>query len=69
MGKHKYVSIFDKDQIVMVRQLDLSMSETAGLVECSHYKAVITFQKWSKEGPPVSQLQNHRCQRLTDEPK
>ncbi|KAK3553900.1 hypothetical protein QTP70_012922 [Hemibagrus guttatus] len=35
MGKHKDLSEFDKDQIVMVRPLDQSISKTAALVGCS----------------------------------
>lgn len=35
MGKHKELSDFDKGQIVMVEWLIQSISETAGLVECS----------------------------------
>lgn len=36
MGKHKDLSNFNKGQIVMARQLGLSISKTKVLVGCSH---------------------------------
>ncbi|MCI4384884.1 hypothetical protein PGIGA_G00043950 [Pangasianodon gigas] len=66
MGKGKDLSDFDKGQIVMARRLGQSISKTAGLVGCSRYAVVSTYQKWSKEGQPVNQRESHGCPRLTD---
>ncbi|KAK3573842.1 hypothetical protein QTP86_032881 [Hemibagrus guttatus] len=54
MGKCKDLSEFDKDQIVMARRLDQSISKTAGLVGCSQSAVVRIYQKWSKEGTVVT---------------
>ncbi|KAK3543914.1 hypothetical protein QTP70_031165 [Hemibagrus guttatus] len=50
MGKRKYLSEFDKGQIVMARRLDQSISKTAALVGCSQSAVVSIYQKWTKEG-------------------
>ncbi|KAK3532691.1 hypothetical protein QTP86_028059 [Hemibagrus guttatus] len=50
MDKRKDLSEFDKDQIVMARPLDQSISKTAALVGCSRSAVVSICQKWSKEG-------------------
>ncbi|XP_072512438.1 putative high mobility group protein B1-like 1 [Salminus brasiliensis] len=67
MGKAKDLSDFDKGQIVMARRLGQSISQTAGLVGCSRCAVVKTYQKWSKEGPPVSRRQGHGRPKLIDE--
>ncbi|MCI4382235.1 hypothetical protein PGIGA_G00012650 [Pangasianodon gigas] len=54
MGKRKDLSDFDEGQIVMSRRLGQSVSKAAGLVGCSQYAVVRTYQKWSKEGQPVN---------------
>ncbi|KAK3525424.1 hypothetical protein QTP86_031565, partial [Hemibagrus guttatus] len=54
MGKRKDLSEFDKDQIVMARPLDQSISKTAALVGCSRSAVVSIYQKWSKEGTVVN---------------
>ncbi|KAK3518144.1 hypothetical protein QTP70_033239, partial [Hemibagrus guttatus] len=60
MGKRKDLSEFDKDQIVMARQLDQWwISKTADLVGCSQSAGVSIFQRWSKEGTAVNQGQGH----------
>ncbi|KAM3919510.1 acidic leucine-rich nuclear phosphoprotein 32 family member E isoform 1-T1 [Leptodactylus fuscus] len=59
MGKRKDLSDltnFDKGQIVMAMRLGESISKTAGLVGCSRYAVVSTYQSWSEEG----QLGNQR---------
>ena len=66
MGKRKDLSDFDKGQIVMARRLGQSISKTAGLVGCSWYAVVSTYQKWSKEGQPVNRRQGHGRPRLID---
>ncbi|ROI48897.1 hypothetical protein DPX16_3918 [Anabarilius grahami] len=54
MGKHKDLSEFDKDKIVMARRLDQSISKTAALVGCSRSAVVSIYQKWFKEGTVVN---------------
>ncbi|KAK3507998.1 hypothetical protein QTP70_010154 [Hemibagrus guttatus] len=54
MDKCKDLSEFDKDQIVMARPLDQSISKTAALVGCSRSAVVSIYQKWSKEGTVVN---------------
>ncbi|KAK3570596.1 hypothetical protein QTP86_023653, partial [Hemibagrus guttatus] len=54
MGKCKDLSEFDKDEIVMARPLDQSISKTAALVGCSRSAVVSIYQKWSKEGTVVN---------------
>ncbi|KAK3508145.1 hypothetical protein QTP70_015344, partial [Hemibagrus guttatus] len=54
MGKRKDLSEFDKDQIVMARPLDQSISKTAALVGCSRSAVVSVYQKWAKEGTVVN---------------
>ncbi|ROL46605.1 hypothetical protein DPX16_3702 [Anabarilius grahami] len=49
MGKHKDLSEFDKDQIVMARRLGQSISKTAALVGCSRSAVVSIYQKWRHE--------------------
>ncbi|KAK3571314.1 hypothetical protein QTP86_005954 [Hemibagrus guttatus] len=66
MGKHKDLSEFDKDQIVMARRLDQSISKTAALVECSRSAVVSIYQKWSKEGTVVNRRQSHGRPKLMD---
>ncbi|KAK3540307.1 hypothetical protein QTP70_029546 [Hemibagrus guttatus] len=66
MGKCKDLSEFDKDQIVMARRLDQSISKTAALVECSRSAVVSIYQKWSKEGTVVKRRQGHGRPRLID---
>ncbi|KAK3548263.1 hypothetical protein QTP70_007191 [Hemibagrus guttatus] len=66
MGKHKDLSEFDKDQIVMARPLDQSISKTAALVGCSRSAVVSIYQKWSKEGTVVNRQQGHGRPRLID---
>ena len=66
MGKCKNLRDFDKDQTVMVRRLGQNISRTAGLVGCSWYAVVSTYQKWSKEGQPVNQRQGHGHPTLID---
>ena len=48
MGKHKDLSEFDKDQIVMARRLGQGISKTAALVKCPWSVVVSIYQKWSK---------------------
>ncbi|KAK3549192.1 hypothetical protein QTP70_034192, partial [Hemibagrus guttatus] len=50
MGKRKDLSEFDKDQIVMARRLDQSISKTAALVGCSWSAVVSIYQKWCRSG-------------------
>lgn len=66
MGKGKDLSDFDKGQIVMARRLGQSISKTAGLVGCSRYAVVSTYQKWTKEGHPVNRRRGHGRPRLID---
>ena len=66
MGKNKDLSDFEKGQIVMARRLGHSISRTAGLVGCSRFAVVSTYQKWSKEGQPVNRRQGHGRPRLID---
>ncbi|ROI69383.1 hypothetical protein DPX16_14323 [Anabarilius grahami] len=66
MGKHKDLSEFDKDQIVMFRRLGLSISKTAALVGCSRSAVVSIYQKCSKEGTVVNRRQGHGRPRLSD---
>lgn len=44
-GKHNELFNFDKVQISMARWLGQSMSKTSGLVLCSWYAVVATYQK------------------------
>lgn len=39
----------DKEQIVMARRLGRCISKMVGLVGCSHYAVVRTYQKMSRE--------------------
>ena len=66
MGKCKDLSEFDKEQIVMARQLDQSVSKIAALVGCSWSAVVSIYQKWSKEGTVVNFQQGHGWSRLID---
>ncbi|KAK3529339.1 hypothetical protein QTP70_029145 [Hemibagrus guttatus] len=66
MGKRKDLSEFDKDQIVMARRLDQSISKTAAVVGCSRPAVVSIYQKWSKEVTVVNQRQGHGRPSLTD---
>ncbi|KAK3507722.1 hypothetical protein QTP70_034827, partial [Hemibagrus guttatus] len=66
MDKRKDLSEFDKDQIVMARPLNQSISKTAALVGCSRSAVVSIYQKWSKEGTVVNQRQGHGWSRLID---
>ncbi|KAM9476718.1 uncharacterized protein Hap1MRO34_009737 isoform 1-T6 [Clarias gariepinus] len=66
MGKRKDLNDFEKGQIVMARRLGQSISQTAGLVGCSRYAVVSTYQKWSKEGQPVNRRLGHGRPRLID---
>ena len=63
MGKCKDLSDFNKGWIVMARRLGQSSSKTAGLLGCSRYTVVSTYQK---EGQPVNRWQGHRSPRLID---
>ncbi|XP_056401403.1 acidic leucine-rich nuclear phosphoprotein 32 family member E isoform X3 [Hyla sarda] len=57
MGKRKDLSDltdFEKGQIVMAMRLGESISKTAGLVGCSRYAVVSTYQNWSEEGQPLN---------------
>ena len=54
MGKRKDLRDSDKGQIVMARRLSQSISNTTGLVGCSWYAVVSTYQKWSEEGQLVN---------------
>ncbi|ROL41793.1 hypothetical protein DPX16_9384 [Anabarilius grahami] len=56
MGKRKDLSEFDKDQIVMARRLDQSISKTAALVGCSRSAVVSIYQKCSKEETAVNRV-------------
>ena len=66
MGKDTDLSEFDKDQIVMARQLGQSIFKTAALVGCSRPAVVSIYQKWSKEGTVVNRQQGHGWPRLID---
>ncbi|ROJ36055.1 hypothetical protein DPX16_12680 [Anabarilius grahami] len=66
MGKRKNLSKFDKDQIMMARRLDQSISKTAALVGCSRSAVVRIYQKCSKEGTVVNRRQGHGRPRLID---
>ncbi|KAK3555512.1 hypothetical protein QTP86_021305 [Hemibagrus guttatus] len=66
MDKRKDLSEFDKDQIVMARPLDQSISKTAALVRCSRSAVVSIYQKWSKEGTVVNRRQCRGQPRLID---
>ncbi|KAK3551602.1 hypothetical protein QTP70_019762 [Hemibagrus guttatus] len=57
MGKCKDLSEFDKDQTVMARRLDQSISKTVALVGCSRSAVVSIYQKWSMEGTVVNRRQ------------
>ena len=66
MGRSKDLSDFDKNQIVMARRLDQSISETARLVGCSRSAVVSTDQQWSEEGQTTNRRQGVGRQRLID---
>ncbi|XP_040268632.1 acidic leucine-rich nuclear phosphoprotein 32 family member E isoform X1 [Bufo bufo] len=60
MGKRKDLSDlsnFDKGQIVMAMRLGESISKTAGLVGCTRYAVVSTYQNWSEEAQPGNRRQ------------
>lgn len=48
------LSNFDKDQIVMATLLGRRIDITAGLVGCSSYQVVGTYQMWFKIGQLVN---------------
>ncbi|GFW48066.1 uncharacterized protein TNCV_2402531 [Trichonephila clavipes] len=50
MGKVADPNDFDRGQIVMVRRLGTSISETARLVGCSRSTVVSTYAKWMNDG-------------------
>ncbi|GFY11276.1 transposable element Tcb1 transposase [Trichonephila clavipes] len=50
MGNVADLSDFDRGQIVMVRRLETSISETARLVGCSRSTVVNTYAKWMNDG-------------------
>ena len=49
MGKHTDQTKFDKGQSVIARQLGQSIPKTTGLVGCSWYAKVSTYQKWKEQ--------------------
>lgn len=53
MDKYKDLSDFDKDQIVLAKQIGRIIAITAGLDGCSWYAVVNTYQK-SKTSQPVA---------------
>lgn len=62
----KALGNFDNRQIGMTRRLRPSISKTAGLVECSWYAVVSTYQKWTKEEQKVHWRQGHGHPRVID---
>ena len=56
MGKAENLIDIDRDQIVMVRKLGSSISETARLVDCSRSSAVSAYAKWINDGETSSRL-------------
>ena len=66
MGRSKDLSNFDKGQIVMARQLDQSIAETARLVGCSRSVVVSIYRQWSEEGQTTNRRQGVGRQRLID---
>ncbi|GBM43934.1 hypothetical protein AVEN_125124-1 [Araneus ventricosus] len=57
MGKAADLSEFDRGQIVMVRRLGTSITETARLVGCSRYTVVSIHAKWINDGDTSSRRQ------------
>lgn len=45
-GKSEYLSNFDKSEIVTAQRLEMSISETAHLVGCSHAVVLSTYRMW-----------------------
>lgn len=72
----KYLSTFDKGQIVMTRRLGKSSINTAVLVGCSQCAMVNIYQKWSEERTVVNkglgrqgslnQIENEGCPLWSD---
>ncbi|XP_055935767.1 uncharacterized protein LOC129965687 [Argiope bruennichi] len=54
MGKAADLSIFDESQIIMVRRLGTSKSETLRLVGYSRAVVVSTYRKWCMDGETTS---------------
>ncbi|KAI5092113.1 1-phosphatidylinositol 4,5-bisphosphate phosphodiesterase delta-1 isoform X1 [Silurus meridionalis] len=67
MGKRKDLIEFDQDPIVTARRLVQSISKTAALVGCSWSAVVRIYQKWSKKGTVVNQLQGRGRQMHTSD--
>ena len=50
MGKAEKLSDFGRGQVIMIRMLGTSNSETLRLVDCSQSSAVIIHSKWINDG-------------------
>ncbi|GBN64282.1 hypothetical protein AVEN_1154-1 [Araneus ventricosus] len=57
MGKAADLSKFDRGQIVMVRRLGTSITETARLVGCSRFAVVSIHTKWINDSDTSSRRQ------------
>lgn len=66
MYKYKDLNNFDKGHTMIARQLGQNISQTIGLVGCSQYAVVCTYQKWYKERQLVDHCQGYGCPRLTN---